>query len=288
MVRMATEAVKSRRMGIWPMLVLFILLLMSLSLMSDATNNSERFGQLYSWLLLINALGLVVLVGLIGSNLYWLVSQYRARAPGAQLTSRLVVTFVILAVVPISVVYYFSLQYLQRGIDSWFDVQIEQALDDALELGRRALDVRLNDLLRVTEKIADEIADMSPATIPIGLYDMRVLGGAAELTLFGLDGRIIASSSVEGADIVPERPNQQVMMSLSQGRSYVGIDPVGETGLHVRAVVPVLVTKSGAEPQTLQALYRIPRRLDVLADNVESQIVRYKKLAYLRTPLKYS
>ena len=62
----------------------------------------------------------------------------------------------VLAVVPIAVVYYFSLQYLQRGIDSWFDVQIEEALDDALELGRGALDVRLGDLLRVTEKIAEK------------------------------------------------------------------------------------------------------------------------------------
>ncbi len=97
------------------MLILFGLLLVSLSLMSDATHNSERFGQLYSWLLLLNALGLVVLIGLIGTNLYWLVSQYRARAPGARLTSRLVITFVVLAVVPIAVVYYFSLQFLQRG-----------------------------------------------------------------------------------------------------------------------------------------------------------------------------
>ncbi|MEN8800814.1 MAG: two-component sensor histidine kinase, partial [Thiogranum sp.] len=76
------------------MLLLFCILLVSLSLMSDATHNSERFGQLYSWLLLINALGLIVLVGMIGTNLYWLVSQYRARAAGAKLTSRLVVTFV--------------------------------------------------------------------------------------------------------------------------------------------------------------------------------------------------
>ena len=134
----------------WPMLILFGILLVSLSLMSDATHNSERFGQLYSWLLLLNTLGLVVLAGLIGTNLYWLVSQYRARAPGARLTSRLVVTFVILAVVPIAIVYYFSLQFLQRGIDSWFDVQIEEALDDALELSRGSLDVRLNDLLKIT------------------------------------------------------------------------------------------------------------------------------------------
>jgi nitrogen fixation/metabolism regulation signal transduction histidine kinase len=275
-------------MGIWPMLILFVLLLVSLSLMSDATNNSERFGQLYSWLLLINAFGLVVLIGLIGSNLYWLVAQTRARAPGAQLTYRLVITFVILAVVPISVVYYFSVQYLRYGIDSWFDVKIEEALDDALELGRGALDVRLNDLLRVTENIADEVADMSPATIPIGLYDLRVISGAAELTLFGSDGRIIASTSVEGTDIVPDRPSEQALLPFTHGQSYVGIDPLGEAGLHVRAVVPVLAVKAGAEAQTLQALYRIPQRLDKLAHNVEKQIIRYKKLAYLRTPLKYS
>ena len=275
-------------MGIWPMLVLFVLLLVSLSLMSDATHNSERFGQLYSWLLLINALGLVVLIGLIGSNLYWLVSQYRARVPGSQLTSRLVITFVVLAVLPISIVYYFSLQYLQRGIDSWFDVQIEEALEDALELGRGALDVRLGDLLRVTEKIADELAEMSPATVPIGLYDMRVLSSAVELTVLGLDGRIIATSSAEGIDIVPNRPSQQVMMSLAQGRSYVGLDPIGDAGLHVRTVVPVVAVKTGAEPQTLQALFRIPQRLDALAHNVELQAARYKKLAYMRTPLKYS
>ncbi|GMQ88250.1 MAG: ATP-binding protein [Gammaproteobacteria bacterium] len=272
----------------WPMLILFSILLVSLSLMSDATHNSERFGQLYSWLLLLNTLGLVVLTGLIGTNLYWLVSQYRARAPGARLTSRLVVTFVILAVVPIAIVYYFSLQFLQRGIDSWFDVQIEEALDDALELSRGSLDVRLNDLLKITEKIAEEVADMSPALIPIGLYDLRVLSGAVELSVFGLDNRIVASSSAEGTNIVPSRPGGHTLMSLAQGRSYVGLDPVGDAGLYVRAVVPVLVSKSGMEPRRLQALYRIPERLSKLADNVENQVVRYRKLAYLRKPLKYS
>ena len=274
----------------WPMLVLFGILLVSLSLMSDATHNSERFGQLYSWLLLLNTLGLVVLTGLIGTNLYWLVSQYRARAPGARLTSRLVVTFVILAVVPIAIVYYFSLQFLQRGIDSWFDVQIEEALDDALELSRGSLDVRLNDLLKITEKIAEQVADMTPAVIPIGLYDLRVLSGAVELSVFGLDNRIVASSSVDGSKIVPSRPGGHALMSLAQGRSYVGLDPAGEVGLYVRAVVPVPVpvSKSGVEPLTLQALYRIPERLSKLADNVENQVVRYRKLAYLRKPLKYS
>ena len=49
----------------------------------------------------------------------------------------------LLAVAPVSIVYYFSLQFLHRGLDSWFDVRIEQALEDSLELSRSALDVRL-------------------------------------------------------------------------------------------------------------------------------------------------
>ena len=284
---MAVAAVSRSRLGIWPMLVLFVILLVSLSLMSDATHNSERFGQMYSWLLLLNALGLVVLIGLISTNLFWLVSQYRTRAPGARLTSRLVITFVILAVLPIAVVYYFSLQFLQRGIDSWFDVQIEQALDDALELSRGSLDVRLGDLLRLTEKVASELGDMSPTALPFGLYDLRVRSGAIELTVFGMDGRIVASSSVEGTDIIPRRPSDQAMLSLTPGRSYVGLDPI-DSELFVRAVVPVTTTRRAAEPLTLQALYPIPERLGRLASNVENQIVRYRKLAYLRKPLKYS
>ena len=53
---MATNAVKRTVFGVLPMLLLFALLLASLTLMSDATHNSERFGELYSWLLLINAI----------------------------------------------------------------------------------------------------------------------------------------------------------------------------------------------------------------------------------------
>ncbi len=285
---MAAAAVNRSRLGIWPMLILFAILLVSLSLMSDATHNSERFGQMYSWLLLLNALGLVLLIGLISTNLFWLVSQYRNRAPGARLTSRLVIAFVILAVLPIAVVYYFSLQFLQRGIDSWFDVEIEQALDDALELSRGSLDVRLGDRLRLTEKVASELGDMSPTALPFGLYDLRVRSGATELTVFGMDGRIVASSSIEGAGIIPHRPSDQAMLSLTPGRSYVGLDPIDETGLYIRAVVPVVNANRAAESLTLQALYPIPERLGRLASNVENQIVRYRKLAYLRTPLKYS
>ncbi len=79
---------KALARGPWPMLLLFVLLLVSLSLMSDATHNSERFGRLYSWLLLANAVGLVVLAGMILANLLWLYRQRRRKVPGARLCLR--------------------------------------------------------------------------------------------------------------------------------------------------------------------------------------------------------
>ena len=152
---MVTGPINRTVPSVLPMLGLFVLLLVSLSYMSDATHNSEQFGQMYSWLLLVNAVALVILGAVVVANLVWLIGRQRKKAPGARLTTRLVLVFVILAVVPVSVVYYFSLQFLQRGIDSWFDVRIEQGLDDALVLSRAALDVRLRDVLVQTGEMAD-------------------------------------------------------------------------------------------------------------------------------------
>jgi len=285
---MAAEPVKRTVFGVLPMLLLFALLLASLTLMSDATHNSERFGELYSLLLLINAMGLVVLGALVVANIIWLISQQRKKAVGAKLTTRLVITFVVLAMVPVSIVYYFSLQFLHRGIDSWFDVRIEQALDDALDLSRTALDVRLRDVLRVTESVADEIAESPSTTLSLNLYDLRVRSGAAELTLLGSDNRIIASSSIDPTVIVPHRPSSDMLQVVRNGKHYIGLDPVGESGLFARALVPVLSSRQDSEVYILQALFTVSERLSVLAESVQSAYGHYKELAYLRTPLKFS
>ncbi len=285
---MAAGSIARIGFGILPMLVLFALLLVSLSLLSDATHNSERFGQMYSMLLLINAAALVFLGALVIVNIIGLIRQQRMKVPGARMTSRLVVMFVVLTVVPVSIVYYFSLQFLQRGIDSWFDVRIEQGLDDALELSRAALDVRLADILNLTVRMAENLSDAAPATLSLTLYDQRVRSGAAELTLLGGDGRIVASSSSDITDIIPDQPPGEMMMLMRNRKHYIGLDPLGESGLYARALVPVLSSRSDSEVYTLQALYEVSERFSLLAESVQSAYTRYKELAYLRIPLKFS
>ena len=107
--------------------------------------NSELFGRLYSVLLVTNIIGIILLLTLILINLYRLAVQFRTRVMGSRLTLRLFGMFVLLAVIPVSVVLFFSLQAVNKGIDSWFDVNTEKALDDALLLGRTALDAIRQD-----------------------------------------------------------------------------------------------------------------------------------------------
>ena len=50
-----------------------------------------------------------------------------------------------LVVAPLLIVYLFSLDFLNRGIDSWFKVEVKQGLSDALVLSRAALDLRMRE-----------------------------------------------------------------------------------------------------------------------------------------------
>ncbi|MCK9530297.1 MAG: ATP-binding protein [Gammaproteobacteria bacterium] len=283
---MVVTTLKRLTAGPRPVAAVLLLLLASLYLMSAATQNSAQFSRVYSLLLAINGAALLLLVTLIVRNLVSLLGQYRRRAPGARLTLRLVVMFVMLAVAPVSVVYYFSVQFLQRGIDSWFDVRVERALEDALELGRTALDSRLSESLQLTRQLAIEFIGAPESVAALKLDEVRQQGKALEMTLLTGQGRVLASSSADPTDIVPSMPNLAVLLQLRQGMDYAALEPTAG-GLQVRVVVPVTEGLS-SEPKLLLAIYPINERLSSLGESVQAAFGQYKELAYLRQPLKFS
>jgi nitrogen fixation/metabolism regulation signal transduction histidine kinase len=284
---MAAHPLRRLLSGPLPAITLVLLLLVSLVLMSESTQNSAQFGRLYVWLLGLNLAGLVVLIGLILANLVRLARQVRQQAAGARLSLRLVVIFSALALAPVSLLYYFSLQFLHRGIDSWFDVRIEQALTDSLELGRSSLDLNMRVVLRRQLALADDLAEVTEGQATFVLDDLLPGSAASELTLLAANGRIIASSSIDPAALVPSRPGEDILLLVRQRQPYVGLDPIRDLGLFVRVVVPIALG-GNTELRMLQGLYPVPERMRELAATVEDAFTQYRELAYLRTPLKFS
>ncbi len=274
----------ARGQGRLSALTLLGLLLVILVLMSRATTDLARFGQMYSGLLLLSAIGLGALAVLILYNLAVLIRLHHRRAPGARLTLRLAGIFAALAIIPVALVYGFSLHFLQRGIDSWFNVQVDRGLGDALELSRTALDLRMREVLKQTGRVAEAVADSDEEQAARRLDEWLDLGDGSELTLFGLGGRIIATATTDPTLIVPDPPPEAVLLQVRQGRDYVGLEPVRDAGFQIRAVVRT-ATSSGEE-RLLQALFPVTDRLSLLADAVQKAFDSYKELIFLRAPLK--
>ena len=281
--------------GIVPLAVLSGLLLAALLMMHAATQNSALFGRVYSALLLVNVLGIVLLLGIILLNVYRLMEQHRARALGSRLTLRLLVMFVLLSVLPVTVVFLFSIQTLNRGIDNWFDVKIERALDDALLLGRSALEVTKQDLVKNAQTMGQEL-ELIPTdargarTLLSALNSLREQYGVTELTLFSQDGKILASAveaAPESGTFVPNRPRDTILAQVRQGLAYANLDATGKSGLQLRVVVPVYGREVGSPVRMLQALQTLAPRYAKLGESVQSAFADYEKLVYLRGPLKF-
>ena len=79
--------------------MLFLLLLASLHMISAAVQRSEEVGPWFMPLLLFTVVGLVLLFGLVGWNLWQLLRDYRQRVAGSRLSTRLSMLFLLLALV---------------------------------------------------------------------------------------------------------------------------------------------------------------------------------------------
>ncbi|TQV64864.1 MAG: HAMP domain-containing protein [Halothiobacillaceae bacterium] len=290
----------------WVSALVVILLLISLYLLADALRSSTRYESLYLWLLGFNVVGVLFLLGVVVANLWRLVQSVRAHVPGARLTTRFLGAFVALSLAPVAIVFYFSLDFIQRGIDSWFDVRIEQALGDALELSRASLEVRMREALRVTTRVSGMMADTDAEHAALELDTLRRETEATEMTLFGAGNMIIASASDDTQGILPARPSEAMLMHVRQGNDYIGLEPAQLDRLVIRVLTPMrgYGLNSGAgslgdpeggrtglsglrsETWLLQAMFPVDPRLATLATSVQDAFHQYRELIYLRHGLK--
>lgn len=271
-----------------PWVALMVLLLTSLYLMSAATHDAARFGRYYAWLLGLNGLALLILFAVIVQQVLRLYAHLKRGAPGARLTRRFVLVFMALVAPPVIVVYLFSVELLHRGIDSWFDVRVEQGLEDALRLGQIHLDSTKRDLLSSARRAGTGLRGVSADRAPQRLSEWLREIDASQLTLFSAAGRIIATSSNDPRSLVPDYP-EPVALSIARQRDfYAVLEPAGEDSLRMRILINLGASGPFEESRIMQAIFDVPGTVGRLADRIGEQHARYETLVYLRQPLKMS
>jgi len=263
-----------------------VLWLVALYLLASAAQNSEKFVGWLPWILLINISGLATLVWLLASKVTRLVRDYRRHVPGSRLKGRTVAIFSALAVTPILVVYYFSLQFLNRGIDQWFEIEVSQGLKDTRELSHAALEVRVREFLQHTQSVAHSLSAVPDFQLGSALDTHRRDSTAVEFTILGPQQRIIATSSDRPMDMLPVPATDEMLLQLRRGRPYVSLDTDSVGGYVIRAAAPFDDGSGSGSSRVLIALYPVPQQLSQLADTVQRSYTQYANLVQLRRPLK--
>lgn len=282
---MAPDPLKRLRgLGALPVAALVIGLFVALVLMRDAVENSEALSQAFVPLLSMVLAGLLALAVLVVVNVVKLVRRYRRQAAGSRLTLRIVALFVLISLLPVGVVYYFSLGFLLRGIDSWFDVEIGRAMQDALALNQASLDLNQRVLGKYTEQLLAGIQDRSSTAIALTLSSLRRQAVAEELTVYGTGGQVLGTANQDPTKLVPSQAEREIQQEVRAGNNYVGLEP----GPGDELVVRVLVQDPGGRDMAMQAIFPTSARISELSEGLEAAYNRYRELAYLRESLKLS
>lgn len=280
---MAIETIRPYRNGVYAVIVLLLLLLLALHFLSGALLQSEALNRWFIPLLVFIVSGLIILVAVVGWHLLRLFGEYRRKAAGAYLMVRVMVLFVMLALTPVGIVYYYSLQFLTKGVDSWLDVQIETAMADALELSQATLTLNQRVLLRFSEQMLDSIEDTSQAGLALNISTLRLNSGATELALVDSKGRLLASSHINPEILVPAQPDGLTLQQVVSGDNYVGLMNYGDSAeLYIRCLVG-----DASRGLILQAIYPTSGRIGELSNKVQTAFVAYRERAYLQGAIKF-
>ena len=84
----------------------------------------------------INLLLLILIIFLVFRNLVKLLYDRKRKVMGAKLRTRLVVAFVALSLLPAGILFFFSINFITTSIEFWFNVPVEQALENSIKVGR--------------------------------------------------------------------------------------------------------------------------------------------------------
>lgn len=282
---MAFRIIRRLSNGTAPYFSLAVMLLVLAYLLSAATQDSSRLNDLFLIIFGIGLACLITLTALLARSLYRLYRDFKRKTAGSRLTLRLVSLFVLLIVGSTSIVFSFSVHFLQRGINSWFDVRVEQALEDSLELSRSAFGIRMRTLLRQTRMMAGLLGELPDHQLGHSLRELTRLSGALELAIWTEDGRLVVSSIENPAIIVPDRPDQAIINQLQQGEDYISLDPGQGDSLKLRSAVQIPKINVLDEQRILQVLFPVNEHLSSLGQNVQDAYTDYKELSYLRKPL---
>ncbi len=244
----------------------------------------------------INVILLLLLLFLTVRNLVKLLFERKKGIMGARLRTKLVVAFMTLSLLPTTILFFVSVQFISSSIDYWFNLQIERSLKSSLEVGQDYYNGITDEILSYGN-VLSRIITYEGFLIPskkeglerftdekrkeLGLASLKVYSEDLEMVSTASDHRIDLTTFKDPANNVLEH----TMLEGTDGQ-YIQSSPHGDL---VGGVVPIFSRTASKAVVGLLVLTRfVPGSFVNRLHAISKGLQEYRQLKMLKTPIKAS
>lgn len=165
----------------------------------------------------LNILALLVLVVLVARNVIKLIFERRRGILGAKLRSRLVGSFVLIALIPMALSFIVASGLINQAVQGWFNTQVESLVSSSLELARQYVAQAKTSVRGASRRVQQDLLRLGEFNVPDSprvherLEELRHSNDLYSLRIVDRSGRVLneVSHATAGVESFAEPPVDQ-------------------------------------------------------------------------------
>jgi two-component system, NtrC family, nitrogen regulation sensor histidine kinase NtrY len=238
---------------------------------------------------------LALMLFLVGRNLAKVIFERRRGLIGSKFQVRLVSGFIAVALIPSAFLLYVSGVFLHADINSWFNPEYEQILNDSLEIAKTYYLNSANNASHFARVLAEEISAqglLAPgkrADLKKFIAKRQQEYNLGTIEVFSADRKLllldISPKTPTGIGASPDSP---IISQTLKGQALTRTDRLGDADV-IRGSAPIYVSSDA--DNVLGAVlvdYYLPQSLATRATNISRVSEDYFQLRILRQPIMNS
>ncbi len=274
-------------------LVAFVLAQTELPPLTRHTSLGSNLAVISLFNLSFLLLGLMLF--LVGRNLAKVIFERRRGLIGSKFQARLVAGFIAVALIPSAFMLYVSGVFLHADINSWFNPEYQQILNDSLEIAKTYYLNSANNASHFARVLAGEIsargllAPQRRDELKAFINKRQEEYNLGTIEVFSADRKLllidISPKTPTGIGASPDSP---IISQTLKGQALTRTDRLGDADV-IRGSAPIYV--SSETDNVLGAVlvdYYLPRSLATRATNISRVSEDYFQLRILRQPIMNS
>lgn len=239
----------------------------------------------------INIILLILLIFLVLRNMVKLFMERKNKVMGSRLRTKLVTAFVSLSIIPTFLLFFVVIGFINKSIDGWFGIKVEDSLKESLELAQnyyRDMNDRVASASRAFALSAAEEGLVNDSEKMGGFIERKLVeGDFSTIEVYMPDGARshFAISSKINRNMVPDVDPLSISKAM-QGEATGWVQTL-DTSDVVWGISPIPLP-GGKVAGAVVVSYYVPRSLVEKMKEISTAFQGYKQLKLMRFHVKAS